>query len=556
MLVELRARDLGVIADLQILFEPGMTAITGETGAGKTLVVEALGLLLGGRGDASMVRSGCDEAWVEGRFVGLDGTEVVLARVVPASGRPRAYVDGRMAPVSALAERGPMLVELHGQHGHQALLRADGQRAALDEFAGIDRGPVRRANDELRRLRSEMEALGGDERERARSVDLLTHQLNEIDAAGIGSVEEEEELEAEQELLANAAALRAAAEHAYVLLAGSGDGRGASGALDRLGSARAAVARHLPLGEVEARLAALVAELEDVASDLRRRGDSFEEDPARLEEIGERRRLLKDLRRKYGDRIADVLDFARDAHRQLDGLLSAEDRRREVAAEEAGARHALQTAERALGDARRAAASSLAEALEARLTALAMPGARIAVRVGEDPRGDDVELLLGANRGESLLPLAKVASGGELARAMLALRLVLTAAPPTLVFDEVDAGIGGAAAVAVGRALADVARHHQVLVVTHLAQVAAFAAQQVVVRKEVEGGRTVATSSAVAGEERVAELTRMLSGGEVSATGRAHAAELLEEARRAERRSADGTRRSDSVGDNPLRRKP
>lgn len=555
MLVELRVRDLGVIADLHLELGPGTTALTGETGAGKTLVVEAVELLVGGRADATSVRGGCDEALVEGRFVDGSGEEVVLSRTVSSAGRSRAAVDGRMATVATLAERGRDLVDLHGQHAHQSLLAPEGQRAALDRYAGADLAGLARALERRRELRRALEDLGGDERERVRTMDLLGYQLQEIEQARIVSDDEESVLAQEEERLADAAGLRAAAEEVHRLLGGDA---GDAGALDRVGVARAAADRHDPLAGLAGRLAGVQAELEDLSTEARRLGESFEEDPERLAALGERRRLLADLRRKYGETLADVRAFAEETGQRLRALGSAEEERARLAAAEADAEKEVARAEEALGERRRAAAEALGREVEARLADLAMAGARLAVRIGPGRRGDDVQFLLGANTGEAALPLAKVASGGELARAMLAVRLVLTAAPPTLVFDEVDAGIGGEAAVAVGRALAAIGRRHQVLVVTHLAQVAAFADRQVAVRKTLEGSRTVASAAVVEGEERLAELSRMLSGRAASSSGRAHAAELLVEAAQlaAANQSAGAGAGSGSLGDNPLRRRP
>ena len=264
-----------------------------------------------------------------------------------------------------------------------------------------------------------------------------------------------------------------------------------------------------------------------MAHELRLRGEALAEDPDRLEAVRERLRLLAELRRKYGPSLADVLEFERAGRDELDELAGSEEARAELEKRRIAAVEDLQLAEERLGSERRAAAPKLAGAIETHLHELALPGARFEVWMGEDLAGADVEFLLGANTGEPALPLAKVASGGELARAMLATRLVLSAAPPTLVFDEVDAGVGGEAALAVGRALAAIGRDHQVLVVTHLAQVAAFADQQVVVSKAEEEGRTVARAQAVVGEDRVVELSRMLSGHPDSAAARRHAKELL-----------------------------
>ncbi len=528
MLVELRVRDLGVIADLDLVIGPGMTALTGETGAGKTLVVEALELLLGGRADAAIVRAGASEAVVEGRFV-VDEREVVLSRAVPVDGRSRAYVDGRMAPASSLSEIGDGLVDLHGQHVHQSLLHQAAQREALDRYAGADHELVAQARLELAAIVARLSELGGDPRVLARTVGLLRFQQDEIAAAAITAVDEDEQLAAEESLLAQIGALRAAVAEARDALAGSDASQAhpGLGATDLLGIAVSRLAAHEALSDLAVPLRAAQADLEDVVRELRLRDERLEEDPDRLEAVRRRLQLFADLRRKYGSTLADVVEFERASQAQLADLEAAEDTRAALEARRRTAAGLLQEAEERLGACRRQAAPKLAAAVEAHLHELALSGARLEVRIGDDPAGSEVEFLLGANPGEPSLPFAKVASGGELARAMLATRLVLSAAPPTLVFDEVDAGVGGEAALAVGRALSAIGRDHQVLVVTHLAQVAAFADQQVLVSKSESGGRTVARARPVTGEDRVVELSRMLSGHPDSAVARRHAKELL-----------------------------
>ena len=529
MLVELRVRDLGVIESAGLDLGPGMTALTGETGAGKTLLVEALELLVGGRADASLVRPGAREALVEGRFV-VDGEEVILARSVPADGRSRAWVDGRMAPVTALAEVGARVVDLHGQHAHQSLLDGAAQRQSLDAFASVDTGPLDAARSRLRVLLGELEALGGDDRVRAREADLLRYQIEEIDAARISGPDEDLVLEDEEARLAEAGAHREAAARALAAL-DSGD-EGEAGVVDLLGTARAALEGRSALRVVADRVAALQADAADVASDLRHVVDTWEDDPQRLDEVRTRRQTLRDLSRKYGEGPAGVLAYADDARRRLADLDSVETRAAALGDDIRRAEAAVEAAAAEVGRARRGGAPALARAVEERLRTLALPSARVEVAVGDEDPGDDVTFLLGPNPGEAVLPLAKIASGGELARAMLALRLVLTDAPPTMVFDEVDAGVGGEAAVAVGQALAEVAEGHQVLVVTHLAQVAALAGCHVGVRKEVDGDRTVARTAVLEGEDRVVELARMLSGRPGSSTARRHAEELLGARRR------------------------
>ena len=525
MLTELRIADLGVIAELHLLLGPGMTALTGETGAGKTMLVEAISLLVGGRSDASMVRRGAEEARIEGRFV-VGDDEVVVARVVPREGRSRAYVDGRLATAGALADEGGRLVDLHGQHAHQSLLGAATQRRALDRFAGVDLAPLRSARAALAEIDAALASLGGDARARAREVDLLRFQVAELTAAGLHDPDEDERLARTEDLLADALAHREAAARAHGALSDDGGG------LDAVRAALAVLAGRAPFAAHEARLRAAAAELDDLAREIRDAGEAVEDDPERLAAVRERRHLLHELRRKYGDTLADVLAFHRGAAERLAEIEGDEGRVAELEARRAAARADEAVAAAAVAEARRLGAPRLAAAVRQHLRELAMAAARVEVAVdGADP-ADDVTFLLGANPGEPLLPLAKVASGGELARAMLALRLVLTEAPETLVFDEVDAGIGGEAALAVGRSLAELGRRHQVLVVTHLAQVAAYADTQVAVRKAVVKGRTVASASVVAGDERVQELGRMLSGLGDSDPARRHAEELLAAARR------------------------
>ncbi len=526
MLTELRVRDLGVIDDLSIELGPGMTALTGETGAGKTLLVEALQLVLGERASAGLVRAGSAEALVEARFTTDDG-EILLARAVPASGRSRAWVDGRMAPVAVLAEVGDGLVEIHGQHDQQSLLSTAAQRRALDDFAGADRRPLERARRELATVEARLADLGGDEQQRAREADVLRHQLREIDRAALAGSDEDDALRAEEERLADLGAHREAAAEALGLLDGADGADGAGGAGSLLGAAIAALAGRQPFAADEGRLRATAAEIADLATDLRTAVDTWEDDPARLADVQTRRQLLADLRRKYGPTLADVVDYRVQAGRQLADLEGAAAAAEILEGERQQARAAVVAAENELRRVRQAAAPALADATGERLRTLAMPDACFDVAVGDDGPGDDVRFLLGANRGEPTQPLARVASGGELARTMLSLRLVAAGGPPTMLFDEVDAGVGGAAALALGAALGEVAGDRQVLVVTHLAQVAAFADRQIAVRKGADGGRTVTTATVLDRDERVVELSRMLSGHPDSAAARAHAEELL-----------------------------
>jgi DNA repair protein RecN (Recombination protein N) len=539
VLTELRVENLGIISELLVPMHAGMTAITGETGAGKTLLVDALELVCGGRADPQMVREGADEARVEARFVEA-GDEVVLARVVPAVGRSRGYINGRLATAAELSDRGRALVDLHGQHAHQSLLSSVEQRALLDRAAGdpalAARDAVREARATVRALTAELDAMGGDERTRAREVDLLRYQLAEIDAAAIAGTDEDERLAAEEELLADAEAHRAALDEAHAQLEGPAE--------DALGAAVAALATREPFVSVAQRLRALQSEVAEAAHDVRIAAEHLTADPDRLAQLQSRRAALHELMRKYGPTLEEVLAFAAGARTRLDELESHEERAVAIAAKRADAeQHAVEAAAE-LSAIRATHATPLAKAVTKHLRDLAMPVASFEVSIEPGEAGDDgsdeVTFLLAPNRGEPLRPLARAASGGELSRAMLALRVVLSEAPPTLVFDEVDAGIGGEAGVAVGRALATLGGRHQVLCVTHLAQVAAFADAHISVTKAEQRGRTVARADLVLDDARVAELSRMLAGVGDSAHAHEHARELLtrSEDSRAEVRSS------------------
>ena len=520
MLTELVVRNLGVIDEVTLLLGPGMTAVTGETGAGKTLIVSAIDLLTGGRADASLVRPGATEAEIEGRFVDGD-KELVVRRVIPRDGRSRVYIDGRLATVSALADHGVDFVDLHGQHSHQSLLKGPVQRAALDRFGGIDSTSLASLLDDMRATDAALAELGGDERDRAREIDLLTYQLNEIEAANIVDANEDVRLDQEEDLLAAASAHRSAAAKASGLLDSD------STALEAISAALVEVQGRGPFADLEERLRSVIAELTDIAGEARDRVETIQDDPEQLGILRQRRALLRELRRKYGADLAAVSNYGRFVAQRLEELrghderAAALDQRRAVLLEE------LVSEQSKVLNSRRAAAPELAASVEENLAGLAMSDAKLEVRVS-GPAGDDVSLWLAANPGHDLLPLAKVASGGELARAMLALRMVLTVGPPTLVFDEVDAGIGGQAANTVAESLASLASDHQVLVVTHLAQIAAVADQHLSVSKTEVEGSTVSVAQLLDHESRIVELSRMLSGSPDSEAAQGHAVELLE----------------------------
>jgi DNA repair protein RecN (Recombination protein N) len=522
MLLELAVTNLGVIEHVALRIPRGMIALTGETGAGKTLLVDAIDLLVGGRSDPGLVRAGAKEATVDGRFV-LEGDEIVLSRVVPAEGRSRAYIDGRPATVSALAEAGARLVDLHGQHAHQSLLGVDAQRQALDVYGKIDLRGLAHATGVLAEIDAALGEMGGDERARARELDLVRYQVDELVAADLQDPDEDRALEATEELLANAAGYRESAEAALESLTDEG------GARDRLADALGRLEGKQPFDDPATRLRNLTAELDDVVDEVRSVGEGIEADPDALEHVLARRRMLRELCRKYGDNVGEVMaerDRLQLRLKELEDhdVLAADlDRRRSEAVT------AVAEAKAEVLAARQAAAPRLAGAIEANLPELAMPKAKVGISVDGDD-GGEVSFELAANPGSPLQPLAKVASGGELARAMLALRSVLSEAPPVLVFDEVDAGIGGKAGFAVGRSLSNLGDRHQVLVVTHLPQVAAFADAHLVVEKSQNDDDTVSVIRFLEPDEKEVELARMLSGQPESATARQHARELAAEA--------------------------
>lgn len=552
MLAELVVSDLGVIHRASVVLGPGLTALTGETGAGKTLVVEAIDLLLGGRADAALVRAGADEARVDGRFV--DGeNEVVLSRVVARAGRARAYIDGRPATVSALSERSATLIDLHGQHSHQTLLAPGSQRDALDAFGRVDTSEYRDLRVARRSLLTDRDALGGDERARAREIDLLGFQVRELADAAVSDPDEDGALEAEEEVLTGLQAHREALVGATALL-GDDDG-----ILTQLGTIRQLLGAKAAFADAVSRVKSAATDLDDLGAELSARLTDLDEDPARLTELRQRRHLLRQLRRKYGETLADVIAFETDANARLAELRRHDERAAAIETELGRAVVAERKARDGVAAARRRAAGPFAEAVGAHLRRLALANARFCVEVHVNEHPDDsadrgssdskVAFLFSANPGSDVAPLAKVASGGELARVMLALQLALLdanvseAGHSTLIFDEVDAGIGGETALSVGDALAELGTRRQVLVVTHLAQVAASADAQVHVRKTIDKGRdgSAMTSTVVtvlSETDRVEEVARMLAGDPASPAALRHAEDLL--GARRSRRGAGG----------------
>ncbi|MFI9722582.1 DNA repair protein RecN [Streptomyces sp. NPDC052396] len=581
VLEEMRIRSLGVIDDAVVELSPGFTAVTGETGAGKTMVVTSLGLLLGGRADPALVRVGAKSAVVEGRLAvdersavalraeeagaELDDGTLLISRTLSAEGRSRAHLGGRSVPVGLLGELAEELVAVHGQTDQQGLLRPARQRQALDRYAGeAVAAPLAKYTDAYRRLRAvsaELTELTTRARERAQEADLLRFGLDEI-AAAEPLPGEDTELAAEAERLGHAEVLASAASAAHAALAGNPEDPEAVDATTLVAGAHRAleaVRSHDPaLAALAERLGEIGILLSDVAGELAGYASDLDADPRRLAAVEERRAALTHLTRKYdesGEGIAAVLAWAERGAERLGELEGDDDRIAELAAEHTALRDELGALAQQLTDAREEAAKRFAAAVTGELAELAMPHARVSFAIRQNevadqesgievggravaygPQGaDEVELLLTPHPGAQPRPIAKGASGGELSRVMLAVEVVFAGSDPvpTYLFDEVDAGVGGKAAVEVGRRLARLARSAQVVVVTHLPQVAAFADRHLVVEKTHEGSVTRSGVQAMEGEDRVRELSRMLAGQEDSQLARAHAEELLAAARAA-----------------------
>jgi DNA repair protein RecN (Recombination protein N) len=584
VLEELRITGLGVIDDTTLPLTGGMNVITGETGAGKTMVVTGLGLLFGGRADAGRVRADPGRAVVEGRLRLVEPTaaavhariadagaepdddgSVVLSRTVTVEGRSRAHVGGRSMPVSMLGEVGEQVVAVHGQSDQLRLLRPAEQRAALDRFAGAEHekllDALRDAYTRWRRVEDDLTDRRRNARERHQEADLLRLGLDEITRVD-PQPGEDDDLKAEAQRLEHAEGLRTAAQVACQALAGAAesadetpDATSLLGTARRTLEAQAAVDR--TLGDLAARLEEAATLVGDVSAELSVYLDALDADPARLQAIYERRAALRALTRKYADDVDGVIAWADRARTRLSDLDTSDELLDELDRERRRLAGELADLAARLSAARREAATRFADQVTVELAGLAMPHARIEVVVRSKPGGrgeptvtidgvdvgigadgaDEVEMRLLAHPGAPSLPLQRGASGGELSRVMLAIEVVFAGSggPPTLVFDEVDAGVGGQAAVEIGRRLARLARSHQVLVVTHLPQVAAFADRHLVVAKDTEGAVTTSGVRVVEDTERARELARMLAGLPDSDLGIAHAEELLAVAARERR---------------------
>jgi DNA repair protein RecN (Recombination protein N) len=563
MLLELRIRNFAIIEEAHLEFGAGLNVLSGETGAGKTIILNALGLLLGARTSADVVRAGEKEAIVEGLFE-LEGEsalpelaerpgasesrELLLKRTVAEGGRSRAMLDGQLATAQSLAKAGAVLVQIYGQHEQHSLLRAESHREILDSYIGLETplASYRELYDRAREIELQLIELNRRERERGDLLELARFRVTELDRAGL-VVGEDEELNRERTVLANATRLAAAATEAEQLLYGAD-----SAAIDRVSHAEArlidAASLDPKLAEVNEMIASARANLEEAARALGAYASKVEADPGRLDEIENRLQELTRLKRKYGGSLASAIETLERSRGEIGELENIGESKTQVEAELKRTLDQLSSQAKKLTSIRKSAAAELGRKMETELKTLGMRSPGFEPRLGTvdadeagfvhdgiamGPLGSDtVEFHLSPNLGQPAMPLLRIASGGELSRVMLALKRLEAQRRgiATMIFDEVDAGIGGAVAQVVGRKLKQLSRYHQILCVTHLPQIAAFADRHFVVEKEERRGSTKSRVTMLAESERAGEIARML-GGEASDKFRRAAKELLELAR-------------------------
>jgi DNA repair protein RecN (Recombination protein N) len=553
MLTELRIRNFAIIEQVTLPLGEGFNVLSGETGAGKSIIVGALGLLLGERASADLIRSGADKATVEGVFdianvkgiaaladergIEVEDDTLVLKREIAANGRGRAWINGTTVSATVLAEIGRQLVNLHGQHDAQTLLDGESQRRILDAFGGAETQStlVRSTYAELSGVRREIASLSSRRAEAEKRADYLRHVAKEIEDARL-SPGEDTKLEDEARVLENADELRTLASSLNELLSGE-----ESSVLSQLGAAQRPLTAIERIDSSAARMQELFDAgfyaLQELARSVEDYAGSVELDPARLGDVRERRDRLFGLLKKYGPTLDNVIEAGRSARSELDLIDTAQFDLANLTTREADARRRLAAAAEQLSDLRLSAAKKLAKAVDALLPPLGMPDGRFSVSlIARDEStaegAEDVEFRVALNVGHEDRPLARVASGGELSRVMLALKTILARVDhvPTLIFDEVDAGIGGRVGLQVGDTLRRVAKEHQVFAISHLPQIAARAHHHIVVAKGAKGGVTTADITVLEGTSRVNEIARMLGGDPESKVSRAHAKELLESA--------------------------
>ena len=561
MLAELAIRDFAIIDELRIPFDDGLNALTGETGAGKSIIIDALGAVLGERIGSEVVRTGARSARVEAVFdlkastpsglaercadlgLDLDDGTLILSRDIAQNGRSTGRINGTTVTMAVLGQIGARLIDIHGQSDHLKLLKTSEQLDALDSFAGVGdlRASVIELVRELSSLRSRRRQLRASERDREQRIDLLRYQVDEITAAML-EPGEDERLQQERNVLGNAERLVLDASAALNALE-SEDGNGAA-SLFRLASTSVAdlVAIDTAAGGLAERTSEIVILAEELASDLRRYVDAIEANPARLAAVEERLDLITRLKRKYGATIDEVIAYGESASSELLQLTEGEQSDEALAAQVAELAEKLKPLLCELAERRTEAAGRLQGAINGAISELGMGSATVQIAISQEPEPtetglDRIEFLFSPNAGESPKPLARIASGGETARLMLALKSVLAAddETPTLVFDEVDVGVGARSGQVVGEKLWSLSGRHQVIVISHLAQIAAFAGTHFMIEKDVVEGRTVSSVNRLEGGRRFDELAEMIDGKPVSPESRAAAEQLVERIERLKR---------------------
>lgn len=554
MLKELKIRNLAIIDDLTISFEKGLNVLTGETGAGKSIIVDALGLALGDRAQNDLIKAGEKEATVQAYFelddsyafpeIGIDVSEgIVLRRIISSSGKSRAYINDSMVTLQTLSEVSRSLVDIHSQHEHQSLLTTDKQRFMLDSFG--DHADVIAQVQALysteQSLREEFNALTGRIKERAHRIDLLSFQINEIESAGLRP-EEKQTLEEERKILTNLSRLKELTETSYALLY-EADGACTENLAKVISRLRDMLTVDPSIEETLSLVESAMPLLEDAAISLRVFRDKYNLDPERIDEVQDRLEQLKRLQKKYGESIEAILDYKRTASEELESLALTDERLQAVEADLNMNVEALLSVAGLLSEKRKKTAKKIENLIEKTLRELAFNNTQFRIEVSQetDSEGqckinfngiDRIDFLFSANIGEPLKPLAKIASGGELSRVMLSLKSILAEVDniPVLIFDEVDAGTGGKTAESVGRKLLRISGKHQLICITHLPQIASLADHHLRIEKRQKANTVSVTVHELLGVERQDEIARMLSGT-VTEISRRHAEELLERTR-------------------------
>ena len=523
MLDELHVLNIGVIEDLTIQLGPGMTVISGETGAGKTLIVDALALLSGQRSDTNLVRSGSVQARIEARLHNGD-EEFILARQIGVDSPSRAYINNTLCRAGDLADFSDGQFHIYGQHDAQLLFSPSAQAATLDEFSEVNFSEYDNLKLRLKESRNRLDLLGGDERARQRELSICQSEFDEISAVHLTDPNEDSQIKSELELLTNAIEFRESLQKALSVLI---ECDGQPSAMDQLGEARHLLAHTRSYGPTVERLSDTIDDLREIGRDIQNELERLDPDPSRFDRLQERLQLLSKIKRRYGDTLYEVINYRDKIAERIEELTSFELVASRIEEEIRDYMDRIIALEAEIFSLRQNGSKKLSQGVTDRLGSLAMPHGRFEVQLGTSGIGDPVSFMFSSNPGEKLGPLAKVASGGELSRLMLAIRLLSASKVPTMIFDEVDAGIGGRTAVTVGQALSELSKTKQVIVVTHLAQVAAYADCQIAATKSFRNDRTVTEVSIVSGEQRISELARMLSGHNDSQTARDHARELL-----------------------------